>query len=341
MQAIAAQHEEKTERLRIALSDKGQVLLRLAQPVLFRFWPNGGGAATSILLNVDDPERFLSALALPEEVIRQIPTFQQERKADSPRTPLAFPPPDSAPLALHSEGLHRQFGGFAAVRDLSLAIRRGEIYGFLGANGAGKTTTIKMLVGLLEPSAGRIFLAGHDVWAAPLAAKAALGYVPDSAILYERLSAREFLAFLGHLRGLPADESRARAESLLAVLDLTGRADEPCGSFSYGMKRKLSLAGALLHQPAVLILDEPLNGLDPRSARRVKDLFLELAAGGTTIFLSTHDLATAESVCDRVGIMHQGQLLAEGRADEVRQLTNAPDLEAAFLALTAEQEVAA
>jgi len=158
-----------------------------------------------------------------------------------------------------------------------------------------------------------------------------LGYVPDRAILYERLTGREFLA---QIRSMPRQEADERIADLLELLELTERADSICGAYSFGMKRKLALAGALLHRPPVLILDEPLNGLDPRSARRLKDLFAELAAGGTAILLSTHDLATAETVCHRVGIIHRGRLVAEGSTDELREIVAAPDLETVFLSLT-------
>jgi ABC-2 type transport system ATP-binding protein len=221
---------------------------------------------------------------------------------------------------------------------LNMAVHRGEIYGFLGSNGAGKTTTMKMLVGLLQPSAGHAWIAGRDVWAEPLAAKAALGYVPDRSVLYERLTGREFLQFLAQMRGIPQIVAEERITQLLDLLELAEHADRLCGAYSFGMKRKLALAGALLHKPEVLILDEPLNGLDPRSARRLKDLFVELTTDGTTILLSTHDLATAEAVCNRIGIIHRGQLLAEGTASELRQLASAPDLESVFLNLTGEQQ---
>lgn len=233
-----------------------------------------------------------------------------------------------------TENLSRAFKSFNAVENLNLSIREGEIYGFLGANGAGKTTTMKMLVGLLEPSSGQAWIAGHNVWTEPLAAKGAFGYVADRAILYERLTGREFLNFLAQLRGLPLGQAKERVAHLLDLLELTDHAHRSCGAYSFGMKRKLALAGALLHQPAVLILDEPLNGLDPRSARRLKDLFIERANSGTTILLSTHDLATAEAVCHRVGIIHRGRLLAEGSASELEQMASAPDLEAVFLSLT-------
>jgi ABC-type multidrug transport system ATPase subunit len=244
---------------------------------------------------------------------------------------------DKSP-AIQTKNLTRRFHTFNAVDNLNLSISRGEIYGFLGSNGAGKTTTMKMLVGLLEPSAGQVWIAGYDVWAEPLAAKAASGYVADRAILYERLTGREFLTFLGQMRGIPLFETRERIEHLLDLLELTEHADRPCGTYSFGMKRKLALAGALLHQPQVLILDEPLNGLDPRSARCLKDLFIELASAGTTILLSTHDLATAEAVCHRAGIIHHGRLLVEGNPIELKQMATAPDLEAVFLDLTAEKQ---
>lgn len=245
-------------------------------------------------------------------------------------------------LAIRTQQLTRSYKQVMAVDGLDLAVQRGEIYGFLGANGAGKTTTMKMLVGLLQPDAGRVWIDGHDMWSgsASLVAKAALGYVADRAMLYERLTGREFLAFLAQLRGIPRREANERIEQLLALLDLKERAESACGAYSFGMKRKLALAGALVHQPTVLILDEPLNGLDPLSARRLKDLFIELASQGTTVFLSTHDLATAESICHRVGIIQRGRLLIEGSAAELRQLAAASNLEDVFLTLT-EQEVEA
>lgn len=239
---------------------------------------------------------------------------------------------------IFTEGLTRNFKTFTAVDNLNLSISQGEIYGFLGSNGAGKTTTMKMLVGLLEPSAGHASIAGHEVWKQPLAAKTVLGYVADRSLLYERLTGREFLQFLGQLRGIPQVEATQRIEHLLDLLELTEHADRVCGAYSFGMKRKLALVGALLHQPQVLILDEPLNGLDPRSARRLKDLFIELANAGTTILLSTHDLATAEAVCHRVGIIHRGKLLAEGSAAELKQMAAMPDLESVFLNLTAVED---
>ena len=238
--------------------------------------------------------------------------------------------------AIRAENLTRCFKGFTAVDNLNLSVHRGEIYGFLGSNGAGKTTTMKMLVGLLQPDCGRVWIAGSDVWKESLVAKAAFGYVADHIMLYDRLTGREFLDFLAQIRGTPEQVASERIEQLLDVLELRDRADTACGTYSFGMKRKLAIAGALIHKPQVLILDEPLNGLDPLSARRLKNLFAELAANGTTIFLSTHDLATAESICHRVGIIHKGRLLVEGSSSELRQIAGAPGLEEAFLSLTAE-----
>ncbi len=238
---------------------------------------------------------------------------------------------------IRTENLTRRYKGFTAVDDLNLAVRTGEIYGFLGSNGAGKTTTMKMLVGLLKPDMGQVWIDGHNVWKELLEAKAAFGYVADHTMLYDRLTGREFLEFLAQIRGMREQESRGRIEQLLDILELRDRADTVCGTYSFGMKRKLAIADALIHEPQVLILDEPLNGLDPLSARRMKNQFAELAANGTTIFLSTHDLATAESICHRVGIIHKGQLLVEGSSSELRQIAGAPGLEDALLSLTAEE----
>jgi ABC-2 type transport system ATP-binding protein len=241
-------------------------------------------------------------------------------------------------LAIRTEYLTRRYKGFIAVDTLNLAVRAGEIYGFLGSNGAGKTTTMKMLVGLLRPDEGHAWIDGHDVWNEPLVAKAAFGYVADHTMLYDRLTGREFLDFLAQIRGMPEQSASERIEQLLDVLELRDRANTACSTYSFGMKRKLAIAGALMHKPRVLILDEPLNGLDPLSARRLKDLFAELVADGSAIFLSTHDLATAESLCHRVGIIHKGHLLVEGSSSELRQIAGAPGLEEAFLSLTAEDE---
>ncbi|QBD83682.1 ABC transporter ATP-binding protein [Ktedonosporobacter rubrisoli] len=277
-----------------------------------------------------DEQRTRQDDELGQDIAHQAPSLRLAISRNRPEEP-------AGRAAIRIEGLVRRFAGFTAVDNLQLHIPYGEIYGFLGSNGAGKTTTIKMLVGLLEPDSGKAWIAGHNMWAEPVAAKAALGYVADRSILYERLSGREFLGFLGQVRGLSLAETEERTAHLLALLELSEYAERLCGSYSLGMKRKLALAGALLHQPQVLILDEPFNGLDPRSTRHLKDLLLQLAQAGTAIMLSTHDLAIAEEICQRVGIIHRGKLLAEGSATELRQLARASNLEAVFLNLTNRQ----
>lgn len=339
-----ARYEAEKQRLNIAFSDHGQLQLRLSE--LYPLHMNRGKKvfAEKILLNVDQPDELLASLD-PAELPTSMPAplmeeVSLERKSIHllPVTPL-LPNDDPAALAIRTRQLTRRYREVMAVDGLDMAVRRGEIYGFLGANGAGKTTTMKMLVGLLRPDAGQVWIDGHEMWSASasLAAKAALGYVADRTMLYERLTGREFLAFLAQVRGIPRPEADERIEQLLAMLDLNERSASPCGAYSFGMKRKLALAGALVHHPPVLILDEPLNGLDPLSARRLKDLFIELASEGTTIFLSTHDLATAESICSRVGIIQRGRLLVEGSAAELRQLATASNLEDVFLTVTARE----
>ena len=341
-----ARYEAEKQRLNIAFSEKGQLLLRLGEPYPLRVGRGKKVFVEKILLNVNSPDELMAALRTAI-----VPTAKPATRIEGPsmeRKSVRLMPvmqarldDAEAVLAIRTRQLTRRYREVTAVDGLDLAVRRGEIYGFLGANGAGKTTTMKMLVGLLRPDAGQVWIDGHEMWSASasLAAKAALGYVADHTMLYERLTGREFLAFLAQLRGIPWREADERIEQLLAMLDLNERASSPCGAYSFGMKRKLSLAGALVHDPRVLILDEPLNGLDPLSARRLKDLFIELASEGTTIFVSTHDLTTAESICHRVGIIARGRLLVEGSAAELRELASAPDLEAVFLALAAQEEV--
>jgi ABC-2 type transport system ATP-binding protein len=235
------------------------------------------------------------------------------------------------------EGLTRRYGEREAVRDLDVRLAAGEIYGLLGCNGAGKTTTIRMLVGLLEPTAGRVRVRGVDVWKDAVAARRATGFAPDAPLLYDRLTGREFLAFLAQLHDLSSGDAARRVADLLDEVDLSGDADRACGTYSLGMKRRLAFAAALVHRPAFLVLDEPLSGLDPRSTRRLKDRIRAVADTGTAVLLSTHDLTSAEELCDRIGVLHRGRLVAEGEASVVRSMASAPSLEAAFLALTSEE----
>ncbi|NLA59682.1 MAG: ABC transporter ATP-binding protein [Firmicutes bacterium] len=214
--------------------------------------------------------------------------------------------------------LSKRYGSLTAVDNLNLTVKPGEIFGFLGPNGAGKTTTIKMLVGLTSPTSGEAWVAGTPVAKDPVAAKRVLGYVPDTPHVYERLTARELLRFVGDLRRLPPDRTEKKIDELMALFELTDRQDELLGGFSHGMKQKVCIACALLGEPKVLFLDEPTVGLDPRSARLVKDILRRIADDGGAVFVSPHVLEIAERMCDRVGIIQNGVLIAEGTVEELR-----------------------
>ncbi|MHB9145062.1 MAG: ABC transporter ATP-binding protein [Symbiobacteriia bacterium] len=209
-------------------------------------------------------------------------------------------------------------GATKAVDGLTLAVRPGEIFGFLGPNGAGKTTTIKMLVGLLQPDEGTVRLDGVDVARDPLEAKRRIGYVPDNSELYDRLTGIEYLNFIGDVYGVAPAERTERIERLTGGFELTGALKDRIGSYSHGMQQKLALTAALLHEPPVWILDEPMVGLDPRSAHDLKQLMAAHCAQGNTVFFSTHVLEVAERLCDRVGIINKGKLIALGTMEELR-----------------------
>jgi ABC-2 type transport system ATP-binding protein len=244
---------------------------------------------------------------------------------------------------IQTVNLTRYFGTLAAVQNLNLTVQRGELFGFLGPNGAGKTTTIRMIMGLLKPTSGSVSVAGNDVLKKPLAVKRSSGYLAQSPLLYDNLTGREFLRFLGGLYGLSDKKIDERSDHLLDLLELRGKADHLIESYSGGTRHKIGLCGALLHEPPVLVLDEPLAGLDPFGARRVKDLLRELCQLGSTVFLSTHVLEIAERVCDRVGILDQGQLIAVGTMESLRaqaQSYSETTLEDLFLELTGGERVA-
>jgi len=242
-------------------------------------------------------------------------------------------------VLIKTENLTKRFGTVTAVNKLNLEVRAGEIYGFLGPNGSGKTTTIKMLTGLLEPTAGRAFICGLDIVKESAAAKALLAYVPDQPKLYGKLTAREFLALMADLYRMPRDVSRQRAQQLLEMFYLETRADELLEGYSHGMRQKVVLAAALIHQPRVLLMDEPTVGLDPASAHLLKDVMAELARQGATILVSTHILEIAERLCHRVGILQAGQLIAQGSPEELRtQAGRKGSLEDIFLELTGSAE---
>lgn len=235
--------------------------------------------------------------------------------------------------------LRKSFGAFEVLKGIDLEIERGELFGFLGPNGAGKTTTIRILTGLLLPSSGKVEVAGWDILDHPFEVKRRVGYVPDRAFLYDKLTGWEFLEFVGHLYGLDPEVARAEARPLLDLFDLHGWADELIEAYSHGMRQKLAVIAALLHRPEVLVIDEPMVGLDPRSARRMKTLLRGLAAKGTTIFLSTHTLEIAEALCSRIAIIQRGRIVAQGTMEELRSeaMHGDPSLEAIFLRLTEEE----
>ncbi len=240
----------------------------------------------------------------------------------------------TAPL-VRAVSLTRRYGDFTALAGLDLEVQAGELFGFLGPNGAGKTTTLRLLVGLLLPSEGEAFVAGHSLTREPARARARLGFVPETPFLYDRLTAREYLALCAALYDVPRDLAARRAAALLALLELVPAADDLIEGYSHGMRQKVALAGALVHDPDVLFLDEPTVGLDPRSARVVKDLLKGLCARGKTVFLSTHVLEIAERLCDRVGILHRGRLVALGTMAELRERAKGVEsLEEIFLDLT-------
>lgn len=238
-----------------------------------------------------------------------------------------------------ARGLRKTFNDKTAVEHVDLDVHGGEIFGFLGPNGAGKTTTIKMLIGLLRPTNGQALIGGYDIQADPIHAKALIGYVPDEPALPDKLSAREYLQFIGGLYRMAPQHVQRRGEELLRLFDLHDHADELVGGFSHGMRQKMGLAGALLHDPHALFLDEPTVGLDPRSARLIKDILRQLAARGTAVFLTTHILEIAERLCDRVAIIRNGQIIATGTLDELRG-GGSQTLEDIFLSLTGGAEYA-
>jgi len=246
------------------------------------------------------------------------------------------PTDKAAPLVVRE--LTRRYGSHLAVDHLSLDVRPGEIVGFLGPNGAGKTTTLRACAGLITPDAGEITIAGASLARAPLDARRRLGFVPDRPFLYERLTPREFLDFVGALYDLPPRQARARGDALLERLELGPAADDYIESGSLGMRQKVAIAAGLLHAPPLVLLDEPVQGLDPRATRALKDLLRERAQAGAGILVSTHLLDVAERLCERVVILHHGRLVAEGSLAELRPREGGADatLEDVFLRLTGE-----
>jgi ABC-2 type transport system ATP-binding protein len=236
-------------------------------------------------------------------------------------------------------GLTKRYGALTALNDLTLAVPEGEVFGFLGPNGAGKTTTIRIMAGLIPPTSGRALIGGRDIATDPMGAKALVGFIPDRPFLFDRLTGREFLRFSGRLFGMAEKALAEGAERWLAFFDLADWGNHLVEGYSHGMQKRLVMAAALLHGPRVLIVDEPMVGLDPQGARKVRELFIRLAREEkVTVFLTTHELATAEAVCSRIGILHKGRLIALGTLAELagRARAEGSHLEEVFLKITME-----
>jgi ABC-2 type transport system ATP-binding protein len=237
---------------------------------------------------------------------------------------------------IHVRDLVKTYGSFTAVDGVSLDVPSGQIHGFLGPNGAGKTTTIRMMAGLLRPTAGSIAINGHDLAAAPEAAKQSLGFIPDRPYIYEKLTAGEFLRFHGGLFGLEGEAVEQRIREMLELFELTRWEGELVESFSHGMKQRLVMSAAFLHRPRAVLVDEPMVGLDPRGARLIKHVFRRMADHGVAILMSTHTLEVAEEMCDRISIILRGRIIASGTVGELRALAGSDNdqLTAVFLKLT-------
>jgi len=237
--------------------------------------------------------------------------------------------------------LTKRFRELIAVNDVCLDVARGELFGFLGPNGAGKTTTIRMMAGLTQPTAGTVQIESWDITRDPVAAKQITGFIPDRPYLYGKLTAREFLRFISGLYHVPPHETDAQINQLLGLFNLTPWADELIEGFSHGMKQRLVMSSALIHKPRVLIVDEPMVGLDPAGAKLVKRIFKGLCEAGVTVFMSTHTLEIAEEMCDRIGIIQEGRMIAVGTIRELREMSGAVGkrLEEIFFKLTGEEDM--
>jgi ABC-2 type transport system ATP-binding protein len=234
------------------------------------------------------------------------------------------------------KNLTKKYANYMAVNELNLSLDKGEIYGFIGPNGAGKTTTIKMMGGLLEPTSGSVWISGINMNENPEAAKSKIGFIPDRPYLYEKITGMEFLSFIADLYHVDSELFLEKAEENLRLFSLSDWSNELIESYSHGMKQRLIMSAALLHDPDVIIVDEPMVGLDPRAIKLVKELFKELAKKGVTIFMSTHTLKVAEDICDRIAVIHNGTIIATGTTDDLKreaQVTHA-DLEQVFINLT-------
>ena len=245
--------------------------------------------------------------------------------------------------AFEITSLVKNFGNVKAINDLTLSVEEGQVFGLLGPNGSGKSTLMKIMIGLIRPTSGSVQIFGKNPQSDPTEVRKMVGYVPESPRLYDFLTAREYLDFVGDLYGVPPEEKGERIEQFLEAFELKGREDEMLGGFSQGMKQKVIITSALIHRPKLLIMDEPLNGLDPRSAKIVKDLLHKLAGEGVTTIFSTHILEIAQAICDRVAIMYKGALLSEGNVNDLKKMAGmqGSSLEDVFLKLTGIDDVRA
>ena len=236
------------------------------------------------------------------------------------------------------KALTKRYGNFVAVDNLNLLIPKGEIFGFIGPNGAGKTTTINMIGGILAPTLGTVMICGINMESDPEKAKRKIGFIPERPYLYEKLTGMEFLKFIADLYGVGEDVFLIKSQEKLEMFFLSDWSDDLIESYSHGMKQRLVMAAALVHDPEVIIVDEPMVGLDPLAIKMVKNLFRSLAKQGVTIFISTHTLKVAEDICDRIGIIHKGALIASGTPEDLKRQVNETDadLEQVFIRLTEE-----
>ena len=243
---------------------------------------------------------------------------------------------------LRLEGVTKRYGRFMAVNDVDLVVPRGRIFGFLGPNGAGKTTTIRMISGVLVPTSGRVLIGGDDLAVEPEKAKSRMGYIPDRPYLYEKLSGGEFLRFVAGLWGVDGKDTEARGQRFMELFDLSQWQNELIESYSHGMRQKLLISSALIHRPELIVVDEPMVGLDPKSARILKDLFRTYVGSGGTVFLSSHTLEVVEVLCDAIAIIHEGNIIAQGTMEELRFQADAGEahLEEIFLKVTGGEDVA-
>ncbi len=234
------------------------------------------------------------------------------------------------------ENVTKRFGSHEAVTNLNLRIEKGELFGFLGPNGAGKTTTIKMLVGLINTTSGRIKVESTYVDEDPEAVKRITGYIPDTPFLYEYLTGREFLYFTGHIYNMDRETLRKRIEHYEKLFEMSEWVDSPASEYSHGMKQRIIISSCLIHNPELIVIDEPMVGLDPKSAKIVKNILVNKTKEGVTVFLSTHTLSVAEEICTRIGIIDRGRLLATGTLDELKRFSKNKDrnLEELYLKMT-------